>query len=405
VNRGARFAIIVLTAMNLLNYIDRYVPSAVKPLFQKDLGFSDTQTAWPLTGFVIVYMLTSPLFGSLADRWSRKRLLAIGVAIWSLATAAGAFATGFLTFMLARSLVGVGEAAYGTISPSLLSDYYPPERRNRILTLFYVAIPVGAALGMALGGALGSAYGWRAAFLIVGLPGLLAAGLALLIQEPPRGAFDTGPRMPVPSWPEVLRRLRRTSPYIVAVLGYVAVTWAGGGMADWYATFLVRIRGIPLGTATRMAGAAVVVGSLAGTLTGGYLADRLKGITRSPYFAISAVSTLAAIGFVFVALLAESKVVITAAIVVGQFFMWFYNGPINAVIVNAVPPEMRARAVGISILSIHLLGDAISPPIIGAISDRTGHLMNGMLLIPVMLLLASVIWGIGWRRLADSPVT
>jgi len=402
VHSGARFAIIVLTAMNLLNYIDRYVPSAVKPLFQKELGFSDAQTAYPLTAFVIVYMLTSPVFGSLADRMSRKVLIALGVALWSVATAGGALATGIVSFILARALVGVGEAAYATIAPSLISDYYPPDRRNRILTIFYVAIPVGAALGFTLGGLIGNAYGWRAALLIVGLPGLIAAGLALLIREPVRGAYDPIPAASIPSWPEALTLLRKTAPYVFAVAGYVAVTWAGGGMADWFATFLVRQRGMELSAAAGLTGAATVVGGLAGTVTGGLLADWLKKKTKSPYFALSCLSMIPAAGFALLALTAGSRLVIGGAILLAQFFMWFYNGPINAIIVNSVPAAMRARAVSMSILSIHLLGDAISPTIIGVISDRTGNLMNGMLLIPVMMLLGAGIWGTGWRMLKPS---
>lgn len=402
VHPGARYAIIVLTAMNLLNYIDRYVPSAVKPLFQKELGFSDAQTAYPLTAFVIVYMLTSPFFGSLADRMSRKVLIALGVALWSVATAGGALATGIVSFILARALVGVGEAAYATIAPSLISDYYPPDRRNRILTIFYVAIPVGAALGFTLGGLIGNAYGWRAALLIVGLPGLIAAGLALMIREPVRGAYDPVPAAAIPSWPEALKVLRKTAPYLFAVIGYIAVTWAGGGMADWFATFLVRYRGMDLGAAAGLTGAATVVGGLAGTLTGGILADWLKKKTRSPYFALSCLSMIPAAGFALLALTAESRLVIGGAILLAQFFMWFYNGPINAIIVNSVPAAMRARAVSMSILSIHLFGDAISPTIIGVISDRTGNLMNGMLLIPVMMLLGAGIWGTGWRMLKTS---
>ena len=396
---GARYAIIVLTAMNLLNYIDRYVPSAVKPLFQKELEFTDAQTAYPLTAFVLVYMLTSPIFGSLADRMSRKVLIALGVALWSLATAGGALATGLVTFILARALVGVGEAAYATIAPSLISDYYPPTRRNRMLTIFYVAIPVGAALGFTLGGLIGNAYGWRAALLIVGLPGLIAAGLALRIREPVRGGFDPVPAPAVPSWPEALRVLRRTAPYLFAVTGYVAVTWAGGGMADWFATYLVRVRGMDLGAAAGLTGAATVVGGLAGTLTGGLVADRLKGKTRSPYFALSALSMIPAAGFALLALTAGNRTVIAGAILLAQFFMWCYNGPINAIIVNSVPAGMRARAVSMSILSIHLFGDAISPTIIGLISDRTGNLFSGMVLIPVMMVLGAGIWGVGWRRL------
>ncbi len=397
---NARFAVTVLTAMNLLNYIDRYVPSAVKPLFKKELGFTDAQTAYPLTAFVVVYMLTSPFLGSLADRWSRKWLLAIGVAIWSLATAGGALATGIVSFIFARSLVGIGEAAYATIAPSLISDYFPPERRNRILTIFYVAIPVGSAIGFILGGAVGSAYGWRAAFLVCGLPGLLAAGLALLIKEPVRGGLDAIPDNVIPTWPDTLHLLRKTAPYVLAVAGYVAVTWAAGGMVDWFPTVLSRLRGIDLAVADRMTGTATVVGGLAGTLTGGLLADWLKAKTRWPYLALSCISMIPAAGFAVLALTSHSPKIISLSILLAQFFMWFYNGPINAIIVNAVPARMRARAVAISILSIHLLGDAISPTIIGTISDRTGNLMNGMMIIPVMMLLGAVIWGIGWRRLA-----
>lgn len=397
---NARFAVTVLTAMNLLNYIDRYVPSAVKPLFKKELGFTDAQTAYPLTAFVVVYMLTSPFLGSLADKWSRKWLLAIGVGLWSLATAGGALATGIVSFIFARALVGIGEAAYATIAPSLISDYFPPDRRNRILTIFYVAIPVGSAIGFILGGAVGSAYGWRAAFLVCGLPGLLAAGLALLIKEPVRGALDPVPNDSVPTWPETLRLLRKAAPYVVAVAGYVAVTWAAGGMVDWFPTVLSRIRGIDLAVADRMTGTATVVGGLAGTLVGGLLADWLKRKTRWPYLALSCISMIPAAGFAILALTAHTPRVISLSILLAQFFMWFYNGPINAIIVNAVPARMRARAVALSILSIHLLGDAISPTIIGTISDRTGNLMDGMAIIPVMMLLGAAIWGVGWRRLA-----
>jgi len=402
---GAQFAVIVLTAMNLLNYIDRYVPSAVKDLFKKDLGFTDVQTSLPLTAFVIVYMLTSPVFGSLADRWSRKALIAAGVALWSLATAGAALATGFVSFLIARSLVGVGEAAYATISPSLISDYYPPERRNRILTFFYVAIPVGAALGFTIGGLVGHSYGWRTAFLVCGLPGLLAAGLVLLIKEPRRGGLDPEPVREVPTWPEALRVLRRTAPYLFAVAGYVAVTWAGGGMADWFPTFLSRYRGMNTAEAGSLTGTATVVGGLAGTLVGGLLADWLKRKTRSPYLALSCLSMIPAAGFAIFALTAHGKLAIGLGILLAQFFMWFYNGPINAIIVNSVSAGMRARAVSMSILSIHLLGDAISPTIIGEISDRSGNLMNGMVLIPGMMLLGAAIWGTGWRRLpAEQPV-
>lgn len=392
----------ILTAMNLLNYIDRYVPSAVKDLFKKDLHFTDTQTSLPLTAFIIVYMLVSPVFGGLADRRSRRMLIMVGVAIWSLATAGAALATGFLTFLFARAMVGVGEAAYATIGPALLSDFYPPERRNRILTIFYMAIPVGAALGFTLGGLLAAAHGWRLTFLMVGLPGLVAAAAILLIDEPPRGRFDRGPVLATPDWPEALRTLRRNAPYVFAVAGYAAATWAGGGMADWFPTFLSRYRGLELARADLITGIATAVGGLAGTFVGGFMADRLRTRVRLPYFFGSWAPMILATGFALVAIFGTSTAVIATGILLAQFFLWFYNGPINTVIVNAVPANMRARAVSVSVLSIHLFGDAISPPIIGRISDRTGNLTYGIVLIPAMMLVSAGIWAVGWWRLRDE---
>ena len=210
-------AVFLLTMMNLLNYLDRWVPSVVKDLFKADLKLTDAQTSLPLTGFVIIYMLTSPIFGALADRWPRKVLIAAGVALWSLATGAAALAIGFWTFFLARALVGVGEAAYATLSPALLSDFYPSDRRNRILTIFYVAIPVGSALGFGLGGALGQHFGWRAAFLICGLPGIAVAAMALMIRDPGRGRFDSDAAQIPPRWPQAIQILLKNRDYMLAV--------------------------------------------------------------------------------------------------------------------------------------------------------------------------------------------
>jgi len=140
-----RYALITLTAINLLNYIDRYIPSATKQYFQKDLHLTDTETSIPLTAFVFVYMLCSPVFSWLADLgYRRTRIIAMGVVIWSVATGLGALATDFWTFLICRSFVGVGEAAYATIAPALLSDFYAPSQRNTVLSIFYLAIPIGA---------------------------------------------------------------------------------------------------------------------------------------------------------------------------------------------------------------------------------------------------------------------
>jgi MFS family permease len=401
---GAVFAVAILTMMNLMNYLDRWVPSVVKELFKADLKLTDTQTSLPLTGFVIVYMLTSPIFGALADRWPRKLLIATGVGLWSLATGAAAFAIGFWTFFLARALVGVGEAAYATLSPALLSDFYPPKKRNRILTLFYVAVPVGSALGFVLGGFFGQKFGWRTAFLICGLPGLILAGLALAIREPGRGHFDSDAEQTPPQWPEALRLLLKNQEYVLAVAGYAAVTFASGALADWFPTFLQRHRAMSMEVSGRYVGLSAVVGGLGGTLVGGLLGDSVKRWTRQPYLALSGWSMVLATVFSLLTLTLADPTLVIVTLFLAQFFLWFYNGPINAILANSVPSALRARAFALSILLIHILGDAISPSIVGAASDHLG-LRTAIQLVPLAMGLGALIWLYAWRILPPHDVT
>jgi MFS family permease len=398
---GAAYAVVLLTAMNLLNYVDRWVPSAVKDLFKRDLGLTDQQTALPLSAFIVVYMLASPVFGSLAERGSRKLLVAAGVAIWSLATAGAAWAEGFYSLLVARALVGVGEAAYATIAPSLIADFFPPDKRNRVFTIFYVATPVGAAVGFSLGGFLGEQWGWRAAFLAVGLPGLIVALLALTMKEPLRGRFDDQKSAP-PPWSTALRTLAGHKQYVVTVAGYTAVTFATGGIADWLPTFLSRHRGMAIDQAGFLVGVVTVAGGLGGTVVGGLVADRAKRFTRQPYLAVSGLALIPAVLFTVVALyVASSPAVILGCILVAQFFLWAYNAPVNAIIVNAVDGSMRARAFGLSILCIHLFGDAASPPLIGEVSDRLHNLPLALAMVPVAIGVGALVWIAGWRLLPD----
>lgn len=400
---GATFALVVLTAMNLLNYVDRWVPSAVKSLFKEDLQLTDAETSWPLTAFIFVYMIASPIFGALAETKNRRVLIAIGVAAWSIATAAAGLSVGFWSLMVTRALVGVGEAAYATLAPSLLADFFPPEKRNKAFTIFYVAIPVGSALGFAIGGALGAAHGWRTAFYAVGLPGLAIAALALLMKDPVRGAFDDAPPRQV-AFPEAIRLLLKNPVYLVTVGGYTLVTFATGGIGDWFAEFLHRVRGMELEKATLAIGASAIIGGLLGTSLGGFVADRLVGVTRQPYLAVSGVFMVPATLLVCLALFVfEDPTWVIASVIAAQVFVWAYNAPVNALLVNSVEPSLRARAFGISILCIHALGDAVSPPIIGSISDRTGSLIGALVIVPVTLALGGLIWIVGWRRLAEKP--
>src|SRR5215472_15183209 len=225
-NRGAAYyGLTIVTLLNLLNYIDRYILAAVLPRMQTELSLSNSQAGLLATAFLVTYFLTSPFFGALGDRLSRTRLMALGVAAWSIATAVTGFMRSFVQLMVARSFVGIGEASYATISPALLTDYFPREKRGRAFSIFYVAIPLGAAAGYLLGGFIEAALGWRAAFYIVGLPGIAMGLLALTAADPPRGSTEdvvekAGPQ-PVAA---VLRGLCMNFAYVGTVLGYVAYT-------------------------------------------------------------------------------------------------------------------------------------------------------------------------------------
>ena len=408
---GAGSALLILTALNLLNYIDRYVPSAVKELVKVDLNLTDTQTALPLTSFVWVYMLASPIFGALADRVSRPKLIAAGVLLWSLATAGAAFCTSFTSFLIARSLVGVGEAAYATLAPAMLSDLYPADRRNAILTRFYIAIPVGSALGFVLGGVVGNHYGWQAAFLVAGLPGIIAAAFAWRLPDPPRAVSASEPAAPQPSWGSALRTLAVNRPFVTAVAGYTAVTFASGALADWYPSYLHRSLGMDVGRAGLVVGGTAVLGGIGGTIVGGLLGDRLQGRTRQPYLALSAGSMTLAVLFTAGSLLLRTEAAVIACILCAQFFMWCYNGPINAMIANATGSALRARAFALSILTIHLFGDSISPTIVGRISDLLAAAGKGeplalaLWLVPIAMATGAAIWAWGWRRLPEAAAS
>jgi MFS transporter, Spinster family, sphingosine-1-phosphate transporter len=395
-------ALAVLTLINLLNYLDRYVVAAlVESLKKSELQLSDTQAGSLMTGFVIVYMLTSPIFGRLGDRRRRPPLLALGVGIWSMATALGGLARSFAGLFAARAAVGVGEAAYGTIAPPLLADLFPKEKRGRVFAIFFAAIPIGSAAGYVIGGLIDQRFGWRAAFLVAGLPGLVLALLCLLLKDPPRGAQDgqgEGPSLRPAELPAGKRglwtsysRLWRNRAYRLTVLGYSAYTFALGGLAFWAPAFLERIRGMSRSNATVQLGAIVVVTGFIGTYGGGWIGDRFLRRSKEAYLLVSGWATLAAAPVALVAFLSPTRWVYMGAIVVTELLLFASTGPINSAIVNVVAPAERATAVALSILCIHLLGDVPSPPLIGALSDVTS-LGTAFLTLPAVIALAGGIW-------------
>ena len=186
-----RTALVVLTALNLLNYIDRSVLFAVQPLVQVEFHRSDADFGLLTSAFFLFYMFAAPLMGPLADRYSRRLIIVMGAFLWSGATLLTAATHSFQTLLIRHTLVGIGEASFVTISPTLVADLFPEQKRGRILGVFYLAIPVGTALGYIIGGNLGPRFGWRSPFYVASIPGFVLALLLLFIPEPERGMHDS----------------------------------------------------------------------------------------------------------------------------------------------------------------------------------------------------------------------
>jgi predicted MFS family arabinose efflux permease len=405
--RLARRGLLVLTLINLFNYLDRWMlPVLGETLRTSSLHISDTQFGLLSSGFIVVYMLTAPFLGRLGDTRSRRHLIALGIAIWSVATALGGLAWSFASLFIARALVGIGEAAYGTIAPGLLADYYPKSHRARAFGIFYTVIPIGGALGYLVAGQMDVHFGWRSAFFVAGVPGLLLAAAALRLYDPPRGIQDAGEyagHTHPAGGRAAYAALLRNRPYLLTVLGYAAYTFALGGMVIFMPKFLMRVRGLAEATVSVRFSIVLAATGLLGTYLGGWLGDRLLRRWRHAYLWLSGVATLLAVPCTLLALTAANPAVYWTAITLAIALLMISTGPINTAIVNLVPPTMRATAVAGSIFTIHILGDVPSPTLLGALSDATS-LADAVLIMPVAVLLCGMIWTYAaWRGTRAAP--
>jgi predicted MFS family arabinose efflux permease len=393
-------ALAILSGINLLNYLDRYVVSALLPDLKQALRLPDSKLGALMSGFLLVYMLTAPLFGRWGDRGSRPKPIAIGVFIWSLFTGLSGLARNYLQLLGARALVGIGEAAYATIAPSLLADFFDRRTRGRAFAIFNMAIPVGAALGYIVGGVVRHHFGWHAAFYVAGVPGVLLAVWILRLPDPPRGVKDEGePQssgdVQPGSW-SVYLRLLRLRVYVLTVLGYAAYTFALGGLAYWMPTFLERVRGIPDEQASAGFGAIVVVTGFLGTFAGGWLGDYWLKYSRQAYLWMSGWITLLAVPVVWLALSAGAPAVFYPALIAAELLLFMSTGPINTAIVNQVSPVWRASAVALSVFAIHLFGDVPSPYVIGKLSDLSS-LASAVMIVPGAVAICAVLWLVAAR--------
>lgn len=399
----------LLTTLNLLNYLDRLVMSAVLPKVQEELSLSNFEGGLLATVFLVGYFATAPIFGALGDRLPRKGLIAAGVLVWSAATVASGLVSGLGWLLVARAMVGVGEASYVTLAPTIIDDVVPPHRKGRALAIFYIATPIGAALGYLVGGFIESRWGWRSAFFVAGGPGIALALVCLLMAEPARSLASDKPDLR-----RDVRKLARVAIYRKAVLGYCAYTAAIGAFSYWAPKFLYARYGLPLVAANFRFGALTVVAGALGTLAGGRWADRVaaRRAADQPHAGGEAAERARLGGLLRICAIGST---VGAPLAVGCFLsptpttffvlvfaamaaLFLITSPINAVVLQSVPADLRASAMALNIFSIHVFGDLWSPPLVGLLADHV-PIELAMMTLPLAIAVSAWIW---WPRRAPS---
>ena len=380
VPRWAWVTFVILFAMNLLDYTDRNILTSLRDQIRDDIpGVTNEKWGLLATIFLVSYSVFSPVMGWLGDRYRRMWLLAAGVGVWSLATVGSGLARDYGHLVLARSILGVGEATYGVIAPTILLDLFSRETRSRLMSAFYLAMPLGAALGISLGPLIAHRSSWHYAFFIVGAPGLIAAFVVLFLPEPTRGASEEVD-------PDRLRQhetagatmadyvdLMVNSSYTYSVFGMAAYTFAIGGMLIWIPNYLFSTRMIPQQEAGNALGLITFAAAIVGMMSGGWLADRMAKTRPGALFVVPGVAMILSIPFVILALIAKDKATIYAAIFAAETLMFVNTGPCTAIVANVVQPNLRAAAFAISTFAVHFLGDIWSPWLIGKAADFFGN--------------------------------
>ncbi len=396
--KNARSVFIILFLINLFNYIDRQALYAVLPLIQKDLLLSDAQAGWLASAFMIVYMFAALPIGYLADRYGRVLWITVGTVLWSLSTGLTALCRNFTSLFSARAAVGIGESCYGAVSPSFVCEMYPPKKAGMVMALFSLAIPVGSALGYIGGGILGQKWGWRNAFIFLSIPSLILAAFASRLQDPRKQTT-----IPFQDSKEKTSLIKDTQAlfsipsYFLTTLAGAAMTFALGGFAVWMPSFFHRQWHLSVGEAGMIFGALTVFSGVIGSYLGGFLSERFIRLNPQAYFLISGLGLLIGMPLAIFSLLAPNLKIALATLFIAEIFLFLNMGPLNAVIVAVTPMTRRSLAFGANMLLIHALGDALSPTLIGYISDLAG-LRTALICATLFLAPASIFCFLGMKH-------
>jgi MFS family permease len=408
----ARFAFIVLLAINILNYADRSVLAAVQTKIQPEFHLTDTELGLLSSSFLFIYGLSTLPLGIWADKSIRKNIVALCVGFWSIATTLAGFTHNFFQLFLTRSVLGIGEAGYAPASLSMIGDYFPRSQRGRVLALWSIGNIIGTAIGQAMGGVIAVTLGWRWAFYLVGIPGLIAAFLIWRAVEPKRGAFDQeedaaeGASMGHggigKGFGSTLKKIIKIPTYWILTGAFIASFFTVGAAMAWMTTYIVRDFHITEGAAGAVTGGTLAAGSLIGTLLGGWLADHLQRRMPQGRLLISTISFLLGAPLTFIALSIHDLTPFIGVFTLAIVTLSLCLGPLNAVIQDIIEPEMRATAIGIVLLVAHILGDAASPLLIGIIADRSSLGTAFLTTAPTCLLIAGLICLIGLKTVAKD---
>jgi predicted MFS family arabinose efflux permease len=405
--RYSWFALAILFVLALSNYLDRTILSIMQVALKKDLGLTDTQLG-TLTGlsFAIFYTTLALPIARVADRVARKYVLAGALTVWTLMTAASSLAGGYLSLLACRIGVAAGEAGCVPATHSLISDYFPRHRRATAMAIWGLALPLGGMLGFAVGGQLTAAVGWRRAFLLVGLGGLLILPVLLIfLREPKRGRFDgetpdtAGPRRSAAASLRLLWNLRS---YRYLVIGEALQAWAQNGMMSWNAPFYSRVHHMPLAELATWLALITGLGGAAGTFLGGALAERMAKRDVRWYMRVPAIAAFLTVPFALGQYFVGDVYLSLALAVIPAIMVNVYMAPGNAVSQSLVPADMRAFTSAVFVLVVSVGGLGLGPTVVGALSDlladRFGMVETSLrYALPTVVLPAAAAAALFWR--------
>ena len=360
--------LVVLGLINFFNFADRLVIVPLFPLLRDEFSLTDAQLGTLQTVLQVVLALATVPFALLADRVSRRSIIAVGVMVWSGATFLSSLAGTYAALLVARALVGIGEAAYAPAAQSLISGEFRPQMRGRALAVFAAAMLIGGAAGQAAGGLLGETSGWRWAFAIIGAPGLLLGFAALHLDDPPRG-----PKTEVVK----VSHLLHVPAYLALIGSGVLVTFATVSFVTWGPDYMVRYKDFSMREAGVLLGSMGLVSLVGGALAGGAVADFLQ--RRMPYGRVVSVALgfLIAGPFLLWGLATDTREILLVAFSLAGFFMSWYHGPVTAIIHDLAPPRAHATAMGIYYCFVNLTATTLASLFVGRIADRYS-LLDGM---------------------------